>query len=261
MTPFLVSGLPGSVTITADQRAGQTQLSTEGTACRRLANSKVDFAEKHQHTHQQRCAKLLAAQAIVCRPPTAFGIIGQLNSSSVVVQQNQDALHARDADILNVFLANSPTPVPTAPPTCVPGKPTDAVMPAQHISGYMGGASASTPSNARKETPMPPGPCRATDLGNLQTPAKLLAGTSLRLRCWGILLCMQRLSHFANSCLTSCLQRGHISSYDDWKATWWLENTTVALLLHGGVLLFPSPQAGTCTAQALKVMVSSTIPQ
>ena len=215
LTPLLVSGLFGSQPITADQPAGQTQFSTERTTCRRLANSKVDFAENlHQYTLQQRCAKYSAAQATVCRLPTASDS-GQLNSSCVVVQQNQDASHARDADILNMFLAKGPTPVPTAPPKCVPGKPTAAVMPAQHISGYVGGASAWTPANAQKETPMLPSPCQAKGLGNLQMPAQPPAGTSLRFdagvfcfACSSTAICKHQLSHLSTgtaACTSSSL--------------------------------------------------------
>lgn len=156
----------------------------------------------------------LLRQLTVCRLPTASDS-GQLNSSCVVVQQNQDASHARDADILNMFLAKGPTPVPTAPPKCVPGKPTAAVMPAQHISGYVGGASAWTPANAQKETPMLPSPCQAKGLGNLQMPAQPPAGTSLRFdagvfcfACSSTAICKHQLSHLSTgtaACTSSSL--------------------------------------------------------
>lgn len=119
-----------------------------------------------------------AAEAFVCRLPTAAGSKGQLNNSCAVVQQHTDPSQARDADIVNAFLAKGPTSVATAAPSCVPGKLAAAVLPAQHASGYMGAASAWTYACTQKEMPLPPGPGQITGLGNSKLPTSPPAGTS-----------------------------------------------------------------------------------
>ena len=134
ITPSLVAGLSGSGWITADHRAGQTQLSREGIIRSRLANRQVILLRSCISTTFTSVVYNIQ-KAIGCRPP---GCTRQLNSSCAFVQQSTDPAHTRDADILNAFLAQAPTSRSTTPVKCVPGKLATAEVPAKHVSGYMG---------------------------------------------------------------------------------------------------------------------------
>lgn len=133
-----------------------------------------------------------------CRPSAAAGNTPQFSSTTEIIaaQQNraaqQNSLHARDADILDVFLAKGPDLVPTSVPTGTLGKWAAAAIPVQQVRGGIAVTPSHTHAPADKQTAMPPSICQATSLG-ITRPAGPHAGTALRLTrfelscCWSVL--------------------------------------------------------------------------